>query len=373
MNIAIDSRVLVSHFRGGILVYTERLIEHLAQIDDQNQYHLLFSGLRIRPEQIKLAISDNFHKRILPIPDREFLGKALLWREVTLPLFFLLNRTDVYHLPAFHDLTSFPKVKRVITIHDLRSVHLKGDIQAQDLGVLRRSSRIADRVVAVSEFTKKDIVKTFGVPEEKVRVAHLGVDGIFGPKDSPEPIARLKEKLGLDRPFFLSLGLVPRKNVNRLVSAWERFRHNREFSLVLAGHHGGEWVDQLKAQISAQGLEQSVLLPGAVSMEELVLLYNAALAFVFPSLLEGFGIPVLEAMACGTPVITSNISALPEVAGDAAMLVDPYDVTAIAQAMERVAEDGELREDLAQKGRERAKLFSWRKMAEGLLEVYTTL
>ena len=372
MRIAIDSRILVSHFRGGILVYTERLIEQLSQIDPANRYGLLFSGLRLDPGEVQLNVGPNFKRTVLPVPDREFAGKAFLWSELAVPLYCAWKKADVYHLPAFHELTHFPGVKRVITIHDLRSKHIE-DVEAQDLDAIRESCRVADAIITVSDFTKTDVVRYCDVPARKVTTVHLGVDEIFGVVDDGPRLEQFKERLGLRKPFFLCLGLVPRKNIDRLVEAYAAFRHKDDVSLVLAGHLGGQWVDRYKGLIKDHGLEQHVILPGAVSTEDLLLLYNTAHAFVFPSLCEGFGIPVLEAMACGAPVLTSNISALPEVVGDAALLVDPLDVAAITRGMETLAEDDELRRQLVEKGKLRARLFTWRRMAEQILKLYRSL
>ena len=372
MRIAIDSRILVSHFRGGILVYTERLVEQLAQIDPHNHYRLLFSGLRLRPGEVKLRLGANFHKTILPVPDREFRGKGFVFCELAVPLHCAWNRTDVYHLPAYHQLTHFSGVKRVITIHDLRSQHIQ-DVEAQDLSAMRESCRVADAIITVSEFTRQDVVRYCEAPARKVHTVHLGVDDDFKVVDDPQRLGQLRRRLGLHKPFFLCLGLVPRKNIERLLQAFAAFRHRQEISLVLAGHPGGKWVERYRGLIGELGLESQVLLPGAVSSEDLVLLYNAAEAFIFPSLCEGFGIPVLEAMACGTPVLTSRGSALPEVAGDAALLVDPLDVAAITGGMETLAEDRTLRLRLVRRGLERARGFTWRRMARQILGLYESL
>ncbi len=372
MKIAIDSTILVSNFRGGILVYTERLLEHLSRIDQRNHYQLLFAGLRLRTEDVPLETGPNFSRHLLPLPDREFTGRTWLWTEAALPAFFALQRPDIYHLPARHELPSSSRVKTVITIHDLRTLHIQ-DGDPQDLDAIRRSLGRADHVITISNFTKDDLLREMKVPEEKITVVPLGVDEQFRRLEDRTPVAAIKERLGLDRPFFLSLGLVPRKNIDQQLEAFARFPLRGEFILVLAGHLGGAHVDRYRRRIQDLGLERDVLLPGAVNLDDLILLYNAATAFLFPSRLEGFGIPVLEAMACGAPVITSNGSALPEVAGDAALLVDPNDPADIAGAMSRLTEDPSMCQSLSQKGIARAALFSWTRMAQRILRVYESL
>jgi glycosyltransferase involved in cell wall biosynthesis len=307
---------------------------------------------------------------MLPFPDREFPLREEIWRQLALPAFFTLHRTDVYHLPAGHYLTPWPRVRRIYTVHDLRSFHIQ-DAEPQNLELMRRSCRAADQIITVSDFTRQDVIEHYGIPERKVTTVHLGVDEAFGVVDDPPAVEAMEQRLGIQRPFLLSLGLVPRKNVERLVEAYARFSRREEIALVLAGHPGGPWVEQLRRRISELGLERLVRMPGAPSLPDLVLLYNAALGFVFPSLCEGFGIPVLEAMACGAPVITSNLSALPEIVGEAALLVDPHDTESITAAMERLADDAELRRGLTEAGQKRAAHFSWERMARGLLREYT--
>lgn len=372
MKIAIDCRILVSNFRGGILVYTERLVEHLSRLDAANNYQLLFAGLRLRTGDVGLDTGPNFSRHKLPLPDRPFRGRTWLWTEALLPAFFAARRPDVYHLPAFHELPASSRVKKVVTIHDLRTLHID-DGDPQDLEAIRRSCGRADHVITISSFTRDDLLREMRVPEEKISVIPLGVDGEFRVLEERAPVDELRQRLGLDRPFFLSLGLVPRKNIDQQLEAFARFRHRGEFALVLAGHLGGAHVERYRQRIKELGLEGDVLLPGSVSLDDLVLLYNAAHAFLFPSRLEGFGIPVLEAMACGAPVITSNSSALPEVAGDAALLVDPNDANEIENAMVRLAEDQALHDELARRGVRRAARFSWERMARDILGVYEGL
>ena len=261
----------------------------------------------------------------------------------------------------------------------MRGVHLN-DALPQDFKAIRRSAQLADLIISVSEFTRQDIINYCGVPESKVKTILLGVDEAFKPLPGEEKIAKFKEKFGLNKPFFFSLGIVPRKNTERLLKAFANFRYRNDFQLVLAGYHGGQgipsadsWFEKYVSIIKEKKLEDQVKFVGSLGEDELVLFYNTAYAFVFPSLCEGFGIPVLEAMACGLPVITSNISALPEVAGDAAILIDPYQEGAIRLAMEDLVDNEQLRRDLVQKGFENAKRFSWRKMAEEIRQEYNSL
>jgi glycosyltransferase involved in cell wall biosynthesis len=370
MKIAIDCRILTAPRRSGVLVYTERLVENLALVDRQNHYELLLQGLGHAARGARPAARNNFCTRVLPVPDRDFWGKVTLLNAALLPTYFTLRGTDVYHLPTDHNLPWRGRARKVITIHDLRGLHeIPGDLP-QDIEGLRRSAARADMIITVSHFTRRDLVERFGVPEERVRVTHLGVE-LGGQEPDPAQLERLKRRLGLERPYFLSLGLVPRKNIERLLLAFDGMRGRDDFVLVLAGHITDSWwCRRYRELIAERGLQDRVLLPGALSDQELTLLHAGAQAFAFPSLLEGFGLPALEAMARGAPVMTSSTSALPEVAGDAALLVDPLDVESIRQGLERLAEDEGLRADLAARGRERARTFSWRKMAQEVLAAY---
>lgn len=374
MNIAIDARVLAAPgYRGGILVYTERLIEHLALIDRDNRYRLLLAGMRLEPADVKVRVGPNFGKQILRVPDRDLPGKRWAWSNLVLPAYFALRPCDVYHLPADSQLPRTRRVRTIITIHDLRGMYdIPGDMP-QDVEGFRRSAERADRVVTVSEFTRRDVIEHFGVPPARVRTVHVGMDRPGGPAD-PARLAALRRELGIDRPYVLALGVTPRKNVERILQAWQRFRGRGEHALVLAGHLADAWwTRKYRAMIRCRGLGDDVVLPGSVSNEQLDLLYTGAHAFLFPSLCEGFGIPVLEAQARGAPVITSDSSALPEVAGDGALFVDARDVDSIVAALERLTADEPLRRQLICAGTRNIERFSWDRMARELRELYLEL
>jgi glycosyltransferase involved in cell wall biosynthesis len=262
----------------------------------------------------------------------------------------------------------------VLTVHDISyeahpeyfSVPQRKRMQWLVPGSIRRAAH----TLTVSEFTRTQICERYGIAPERVTVTPNGVAGQFRPQApdvSRAAIARFK----LPRPFLLGVGnLQPRKNLERLIKAYAvAARRLGDIDLVLVGQ--AAWGAQhVAAEIARLNLAGRVHLLGYVSQEQVVGLYNSAVAFVFPSLYEGFGLPVLEAMACGVPVLTSNVSALPEIAGDAALLVDPLSVDAIADGLARIVTDAGLRRDLILRGHERARLYSWERTAQLTADVY---
>lgn len=239
--------------------------------------------------------------------------------------------------------------------------------------ILKRSCRRADRIVTISEFSKREIIKYLHLPEEKITVVPCGVDhNIYHPDYTKQQIQSVLDRYGIRREYFLYLGTIePRKNLERLIGAYEKLRkENKDIpQLVLAGKKG--WLcDGIYEKVHRLHLEDQVLFTGYVSEEDSPLLMCGAKAFLFPSLYEGFGMPPLEAMACGTPVIVSNTSALPEVTGDAGVLVNPECEDELCTAMRRILEDEAHRRHVACLGLERASCYTWKKSASLLMDVY---
>ena len=265
---------------------------------------------------------------------------------------------------------------RVVTIHDLfpltSTEYSTPSFQRQLTQILRDAVARADRIIAVSEATRQQLLRHTDAREERIRVIHHGVDPIH-PATPPAPLDEQQAfrlqvlGFGKDERFFLNVGAIQvRKNVASIVLALKRLP---DYRLVLAGGDG-YGAATVHALIEREGLSGRVVRLGHASPRTLRLLYSTATALVFPSLEEGFGMPILEAMSCGLPVITSNCSSMPEVGGDAALYVDPRNVSEIGEAMRRVAQDELLASDLRQRGRERASLFTWKKCAEQTWEVY---
>lgn len=283
------------------------------------------------------------------------------WEQLVLPL--MTGRDDVLWSPG--GVGPLRSGRHVLTIHDLAVIE-----QPQCYGRAARlyygslfpaAARKARAIIAVSEFTKQRVVRLFDVMPERVHVVHHGVSDVFRPRSTDE-ITAVLERLGIDQPYFLAVGSVsPRKNFTRLLATWSHLRDlNETHSLVIVGRTDHLFSGNGRIETTSVSTKHVV----SVSDPDLAALYSGALAFVYPSIYEGFGLPLLEAMACGAPVIASNAAAIPEVVGNAAMLVDPYDVDRIAATMRCIALDAALRDELRNRGLIRSRLFSWDKAAE---------
>ena len=265
---------------------------------------------------------------------------------------------------------------RVVTVHDVSFLAYPEWFTARDLAVLnagvRFSVRRAERVIVPSTHARDELIRLLGVPEQRIGVTPEAADARFRPLDDDQT-GPVVQRYGLERPFVLTVGnQQPRKNLGRLLQAWKMLAaagHDGGCRLVIAGGHRGR-RDDLASLAAALGLQQHVLFLGYVPHEDVPALYAAAEAFVFPSLYEGFGLPLLEAMACGTPVVSSNATSLPEVAGDAAVFFDPLDVSGMVTTIGALILDDGLRTALRERGLRQAARFSWKACAEATVSVY---
>jgi glycosyltransferase involved in cell wall biosynthesis len=391
---------------GGVFYYDYNLVKTLLELDQENDYLLLdyypiHGGWRNPPE-----IADLTAPNARTVHSRGFRHYRLSrWRPFQRPVlrgvargvdrvlaapFSALSRAvmrarlpeildgvDVFHASDVL-LWSQPGALNVCTIHDL-TVLLFPDYHTEENQALHRAKlrfaqEEADVVIAVSEATKRDIVAHLDIPPERIVVVHNGVSPAFHPVADRAYLAERLADLGLaPQDYLLHVGtLEPRKNLVRLVEAYAQLRRIEGGAappLVLVGPIG--WAAQdIVARVEALGLKDAVLITGAVPFELVPLLYAGARFFVYPSLYEGFGLPPLEAMACGTPVITSNVSSLPEVVGSAGMMAPPDDTEAIAAAMAALLHDADLRQDMREAGLARASRFSWELAARQTLDVY---
>jgi glycosyltransferase involved in cell wall biosynthesis len=310
-------------------------------------------------------------------------ANRLIWANLYAPWFIWRKGLNIYH--ALDNLSLpliWPKgrTRYVITIHDIIPLLFPEGVRPRHRYyfrfAMRRIIQLADAIIVDSENTKSAILQRFNVSEEKLSVIYLGVDGCrFRPIDDQECIKNVRNRYGVGpHPYILFVGNIePRKNLSSLIHAYAELVKSgifkTEINLVIAGARGPLAGDLLSLP-SHLGLGNHVFFPGVIMDADLPALYSGAALFVFPSHHEGFGFPVLEAMSCGTPVITSNVSSLPEIAGDAAILVDPNGVDDLFKAMLKLLTNERLRKDMIQKGFDRAKRFSWEETARKTLQVY---
>ncbi len=363
MRIGIDARLVYYH-QAGIGQYILRLTQALAQLDQDDQF-ILFTS---RKDRTQIVDRPNFKRKKLWTPSHHRFEPWAL--SIELARFAL----DVLHSPDFIP-PARTRGASVITVHDLAFLLYPRFLtrpSARYYGQVDIAARRADHIIAVSESTKRDTVRLLGVPEEKISVIHEAAHPLFTPITNEEPLARTCARYRLPRDFILFVSTIePRKNLPTLLHAFRRLRdeYKSQVTLAIAGQRG--WLaEEVDAVVDELKLGEAVRFLGGVPNEELVYLYNAAKLFVLPSFYEGFGLPPLEAMACGTPVVCSNTSSLPEVVGDAGCLIDPNDVDELTVALWRLLSDENLRRELRSKGLRRAQIFSWERAARETLKVY---
>ena len=369
MHVAIDYTAAVQQ-GAGIGRYTRGLVAALARGDDGNRYTLFCAGSGPPPTQ--------WPERFAVHTTRMRASwLAIGWHRLRLPLYAdrLIGGCDIFHSPDF----SLPPLQRalgVVTVHDLSFVRVPECADPRLRSYLQtmvpRSVRAARRVLADSMSTRNDLIEFLRVPPEKISVVPAGVEPHFQSITEASVLATVRARYALPERFILSVGtLEPRKNFARLISAHGRLRRQTglPIDLVIVGKPG--WLyDDIYKRVEEEGLRGHVLFTGYVADADLPAVYSLASLFAFPSLYEGFGIPPLEAMACGVPVVCSNNSSLPEAVGDAALMVEAEDVQALADAMARVLEDGVLRDELRRLGRAQAARNSWDGAARRLLDAY---
>jgi glycosyltransferase involved in cell wall biosynthesis len=303
----------------------------------------------------------------------------IIWHrlQVPLPADWLTGPIDLFHSPDVV-LPPIQTARSILTVHDLAFLLYPECADARLRAYLEktvpRSVRRADYVVADSENTRNDVICLLGVPPERVTVVPGGVDPVFRPVTDPARLSALRQSIGLDdtTPYILFIGVIePRKNLMGLIEAFDILKSRRSLphKLVVAGRRG--WLsDSTMEQAERSPYRSEIIFPGFIPEADLPTLYSAAETFAFPSHYEGFGLPVLEAMACGTPVVASRASSLPEVVGDAGMQVDPDDSEHLASALELLALNPEMRADFSTRGIARAATFTWEAAAEVMLDVY---
>ncbi len=370
MNIAVDASAARS-LNHGIGTYVANLLLNLVATENANRYSCFmskraisaFGSLALPPERVSFR------------PVSGVRPLRLVWEQLALP--GVVRRDDSDLLWGCNALLPGSRTSpQVVTIHDLGLFTVPQFYPRARVQYFRwaipRAVRQADIVVAVSEFTKSELVNVLGVPETRIRVVLCGIGSQYRPAVDGPDTERIRGKYGLPERFFFSLGVLePKKNIERLVRAYRDLPVSLRSSvkLVIGGGKSIGWQNKSVFAL-ARGLGSDIVMTDFIAHKDLPAVYRLAEAFVFPSLYEGFGVPPLEAMACGTPVIASNAASLREVVADAALVIDPTRIEEIAEAMQRLIGDETLRAELRAKGLANVKRFDWRLAAQAMLEVF---
>lgn len=373
MRICIDISP-AAHRKAGLGRHARELAERAHRLDANNAYSLF----TYQPSRGEIPASlAHLPAYTVPWPAKPWRMSVLLAHYARVPQDRLVPGADLFH-GTDHLLPYFRRVRTVFTLHDLIPLlfpefHLPLNRWFLSL-MFPQFLRRADAIIAVSECTQRDAIRIYGVPEEKITVIYNGVDARFRPVRDAETRHRVRAAYGLPEAYILYVGTIePRKNLVRLLDAFHALqKEGYPHKLVIVGAKG--WLYRpVFDKIAALGLQDQVILPGYIADEDLPALYSGAALFVFPSLYEGFGIPPLEAMACGVPTVVADTSSLPEVVGDAALRVPPTDTAALKAAMNRLLDDAVFAQELAARGPERARLFTWDTAAAQLITVYHRL
>lgn len=371
MNVTIDASPAVHH-RAGLGRYAGELIRALAASRPAEEHLTL---LYTEPAAARLdAVLAALPTRPVPLGYKPWRLLALVAHFARLPQDGLVPGADLFHATD-HLLPRMRRVRTVFTLHDLIFLkypeHHKGYNRTFLTLMMPRFLGAADHIIAVSEHTRRDAIAAYGLPAEKISVIYEAADTRYRPAEEPAALCDFRRRYGLPERYILHVSTIePRKNQVRLLEAYAALRAEfPEVGLVVVGRRG--WLyDDFFARLTALGLEERVIFPGFVPEDDLPCFYQAAECFVYPSLYEGFGLPPLEALACGTPVICSDAASLPEVVGSAGLLVPPTDTAALTAAIRRVLADPALRAELAARGPHQAARFSWQRAAEETRAVY---
>jgi glycosyltransferase involved in cell wall biosynthesis len=367
LHIAIDAHAVGTGLAGNES-YVTNLIEALAEVDTRNRY-TLYVTRREAVERYRARWPHVFVR--LTVPHTPLV-------RIPLTLVAELRRRPVDVLHVQYTAPPLAPCPVVATVHDLSFEHLpetfKRRSRLQLRLTVRRTARRAAHVITSSDYSRGDIIKTYGIPETRVSVTHLAASGSFAPVTDAGAVERVLARYGIEGDYILAVGSIqPRKNLVRLIAAYAYLRRTRAGDnlprLVLVGKRAWLYRETLRA-VESYKLHNFVTFTGYVSEADLPALYTGALCFVYPSYFEGFGLPPLEAMQCGTPVIAGDRTSLPEVVGAAGLLVNPFDERAIADAIGRLIDDITLRAHLRGAGLERARLFDWHKTARETVAVY---
>ena len=365
MKIAVNTRLLLKNKLEGIGWFEFETLSRIVKQHPEHEFYFIFD----RPYDASFVFAPNIKPIIAPPRARHPL-LYFIWFELILPHVLKMIGADVFLSPDGY-LSLRSKMRQVAVMHDLNFEHYPKDLPRSERWYYRtffpKYAEKANRIATVSEFSKSDIIKHYHIDDEKIDVVYNGVNEIFQPVPESEK-QQTKEKYTHGCAYFICVGSVqPRKNIVNLLKAFELFKTagSSNTKLLIVGQKKW-WTSKMQLLLKKMNHQQDVLFTGRVETEVLHLLMASALALTYVSYHEGFGIPIIEAFCCDTPVITSAITSMPEVAGDSALLIDPFSPTSIADAMKRIYEEVDLRNTLIIRGRERRKLYSWQITADAL-------
>jgi len=347
----------------GIAVYTQNLLENFGKLDKEDEFFLFTNQIDLPELHFDFP---NFHYIKLPVnPQKKF--SYLFFEQIIFPFYLRRYKLDVFFSPSiFNPLFCF--CKKVTTIHDCGYLYERLNFKNLYLRFSTFAATKSSKIIAISNFSKKEILNFYNLPEEKTSVIYEGVPRIINVDEVEKE--KILKKFNINPPYFFYIGLiVPYKNISNLLKAFKMIEKNySDIKLILAGYPRLELLN-IEQLIKELNLKERVFFIGPINEKEKIVLYKNSTALILPSFHEGFGLPVLEAQSLGVPVLTSNLTALPEVAGEGALYINPYNVEEIARGMEKIAFDENLRMDLIKKGYENIKRFSWEKAAKETLEV----
>lgn len=368
MNIAIDGRASRWYRGTGIGTYTYQLLNSINEIDFFNNYLIFTPENNYFTKPFRSNFTINFCQENL---------KDNFWEEVRIPNILDSNKIDLYHIPQNGvGLSQNINCKSVITLHDIIPLRMPQTCSDRYLKIFNEDIpkiiNKCDGIITVSEFSKQDIAKEFSYPLNKIFVTYLAAEDIYMPLNKIDCRNYIKEKYGVSEDFILYVGgFSPRKNILGLIDAYSLLikKYKKPIFLVVCGKHGISY-DNYKSRTEQLGISDKVIFPGFIPMNEMPIFYNAAKVFVYPSFYEGFGLPPIEAMACGTPVISSTETSIPEIVGDASLLVNPANVDDLCKNILSILEDELLSLTLINKGLIHSSKFNWKKTAYDTIDAY---
>lgn len=366
MKVAIDCRGINWYHGTGIGTYTNNLLKNLLKFKTDNDYYLYWSG-----NGYKRYIKENCHCIITSSKHHRF------FQQYFFPSNLKSEKIDIYHIPQNGiGLSDEIDCTKFVTIHDLIPYIMPETVGRGYLNKFLKEMPLiiqnSGGILTVSEYSKQDILRFFPIEKDRIFVTPLAANEIFKPLDKKGCFDFISKKYNIKNKFALYLGgFSDRKNVYSLIEAFSKAHKNlkEEFSLVILGSYRDSSQKLIKL-VENLNMEKHIIFAGFIPEEELPIFYNASTAFIYPSLYEGFGLPPLEAMSCGTPVISSNITSIPEVVGDSGILINPYSLNDLQNSIETLLNDEKLQENLSKKSKKRAKEFSWTKTAELTLNAY---